>query len=428
MINPYLAPVPKNGTAPLCQARRLLEPIIAEHMEGFGPALDGRTPKNDEAAFERVRAHMYLRIAMATAAQSRSVTMDMLSRMEPFAFAGTDPQAAMEAANPTIQSNITSFVTQMIHMSLDIFPRLLAANFVSMQPFTQPSGYVFYIKRIAKDGSARELQTLSTFDKTYGDLPDEPASGTSRQVAAVGITLAKTLVEVKYKALMHKHSHEVDVALRSQYGLNIMDIGDMATADELAWEVDREVIDALGTFALTNPAGVVYFDDTKGGAYSSLAPSEQAVYDQQFITKTLTGVEVDMSGDVYQRPNWILAGANVAKLLARTPGAYAQDYGNRMFDQTPTRGSLLQTGTLTSGARVWHDPQLDANTAITGYTDNMNPFWAGFIFSPFGLASLLTAAFQDPDNLFYKKARALAFAKVGVRAAQYRVIKLGTSS
>lgn len=425
-INPYLIPVPINGTSPLCHARRLLEPMVAEHMEGFGAALEGRTPKDP---IERVRAHTLLRVAMATASQSRNVSMNILSRMEPFAFAGeASPQAALEqVANPTLTSNITAFVTQMIHTSLDIFPRLLSTNFVSVQPFTQPSGYVFFLRRLAKDGSNRPLANLATFDPNYGDLAPD-TTGLTRQVEAVGIELTKELVEVEYKALMHKHSHEVDVALQSQYGLDIMSLGDMATADELAWEVDREVIDALVAFALTNPAGIAYFDATAGGNYTGYAPSEQNAYDQHFMTRTLTGVEVDMQDAVYQRPNWVLAGSNVIKLLARTPGAYAKDLGGPMRDQVPTYGSVLSTGTLVSGPKVWHDPQLAANRAVVGHTNNMNPFWAGFIFSPFGLASLLTAAFLDPDNLFYKKARALAFAKVGVRCGQYRVIDIGSAS
>jgi len=428
MYNPYVVSVPRNGTSALCQTRRLLEPVIAEHMEGFGAALEGRVPTDPEKLMQRVRAHTLMRIASAAAFQSRSVAMELLARTDPFAFAGEQPspEQALEAANPTITSNVTAFVTQMIHMSLDIYPRLLAPNFVSVQPFTQPSGYVFFLKRLAKDGSDRELQDKSSFDKTYGDLPAD-SGGTSRQVAAVGISLAKQLVEVSYKALMHKSSHEVDVALRSQYGLDIHALGDMATADELAWEVDRTIIDALATYANTNTRGTVYFDDTKGGDYTNLAPSEQNAYDQQFMTKTLTSVDIDLSSDVYQRANWYICGDNIAKLLARTPGAYATNQGP-MYDQTPMYGSVMQTGTLTSGAKVWHDPQVGANTLIAGHTNNMNPFWAGFIFSPFGLASLLTASFLDPDNLFYKKARALAFAHVGVRKQQYRVVKLGSSS
>ena len=426
LVNPYMTAVPKNGTSPLCQARRLLEPLIAEHMEGFGDALEGRTPKDP---VKRVQAHTMLRIALTSAEQSRGVAMEILGRMDPFAFAGNgSPQGALEqVANPTLTSNITSFITQMIHTSLDIFPRLLATNFVSIQPFTQPSGYVFFLHHLAKDGSNRRLDNLATFDPNFGDLAPD-TTGLTRQVEAVGIELCKELVECEYKALMHKHSHEVDVALRSQYGLDIMAIGDMATADELAWEVDREVIDALVTFALTNPAGIAYFDATAGGLYAGYAPSEQNAYDQHFMTRTLTGVEVDMQDAVYQRPNWVLAGSNVIKLLARTPGAYARDLGGSMRDQVPTYGSVLSTGTLVSGAKVWHDPQLAANRAVVGHTNNMNPFWAGFIFSPFGLASLLTAAFLDPDNLFYKKARALAFAKVGVRSGQYRVIDIGSAS
>lgn len=422
MINPYELPVPANGSSPISRARQLLEPFIAEHMEGFGPALEGRV-QNHEQALKRVRAHMYLRVGMAAARQAQHVAHVHAARARPMAM-------AMEAttASSTLVADITSFITQMIHMSLDVYPRLIAPNFVSVQPFTQPSGYVFFLHRHASNDSDRRLDDLSTFDKTYGDRGDfgSPSEGT--QVKAVNHTLTKSLVEVKYKALMHQHSHEVDVALRSQYGIDIGMLGDIATADELAWEVDREIVDDLTLYSESNDDGIVYFDDDKGGTYDSLTTTEQQAYDKKFVRDTLTSVGVDMSAKVFRRPNWYLCGTNVTKLLARTPEALAEDISADYFDQAITKGSIIETGRMRTGQRVWHDPQMDANTMIAGFVDNMNPFYAGYIYCPFGLASLLTAAFTDPDVLLTKKSRALAFAKVGVRANQFRKIKLGTAS
>jgi hypothetical protein len=418
--NPYQLAIPRHGR--LRQAYDQLSPILSDHIDGFEEAMTGpRIPRDPE---KRVHGNTMLRIAIAAAEQASHVVQTVMQRIDPF---GTGEPVSLEANTPTQTSQITSFVTQMIHMSLDIFPRLLAPNFVSVQPFTQPAGYVFYLKRKARTDSSRDLADKDTFDASYGDLAAD-SGGTSRQLAAVGIELTKTLVEVKYKALMHEHPWESEVALRSQYGLDILSIGDMTTADELAWEVDREVISSLVTYAQGNPRGALYFDNTKGGAYDTLAPSEQKAWDRRFLENTMTVAEIDMAADVYRRPTWYLCGTNVAKLLARTPDAFADDLKNNMFDQAKQGGSLLQVGTLRTGPRIWFDPQLEADTCIAGHTDNMNPFYAGYIYCPFGMASLLTSAFLDPDNLFTKKARALAFAKVGVRSRQYREIKLGSTS
>lgn len=424
-INPYELAVSAQGNSPMSQARRFMEPFISEHMEGFGKALEGRATALTP---ERVRAHTLMRVGMAAARQSISVCEAIQNRGLGM-FGGS---AAMEAtlASSTLRAQITDFVTQMIHMSLDVYPRLIAPNLVSVQPFTQPSGYLFYLHRVAKNngaggtGSGRRLDATSTFDASYGDLGAE-----GDQLKAVGITLEKVLVECKFKGLMHQQSHQVDVALRSQYGFDLQALGDITTADELAWEVDREIVTDVIAFSQTNTRGTLYFDPTRGGTYDTLTPSEQKAYDQSFITKTFSVADTDMATDCYARPNWAICGGNVINLLRRTPNAYAMTTaGNGMPDQNINRGALLQTGVTPDGKKIWHDPQLDPDLMILGHVDNMNPFYAGYIYSPFGLASLLTAAFQDPDTLLTKKARALAFAKKGVRAQQFRRVKLGTTS
>lgn len=427
-MNPFQLEVPRQGRSDLVLARRVLEPLITQHMEGFGAALEGREAKDPA---KRMWAHVLLRSAVGTMNQACEVARIYLTRQNGLAVGGMAGSFATEAAlsSSTLQANVTSFITQQVHRTLDVYPRLIAPRLCSVQPFTQPFGYVFYMHAVAKDngsggtGAGRNLATLSTFDKHFGDRAAE-----GDQVKAIGFRLDKELVEVSYMALLWQHSWELEVALRSQYGLDIMAIGDQSSAQELAWEVDRKIVDGLTTFALTNPQGTVYFDPLAGGAYAGYAPSEKQAYDRTFISKTLSAVEIDMSASIYVRPNWYLCGVNVAKLLARTPEGLATENGNPNFDQALFKGQVTMIGTMKTGELVLMDPQLDADTMIVGHVDNMDPFYAGYIFCPFGMASLLTAAFQDPDVLLTKKSRALAFAQKGVRNTQFRVIKLGTGS
>lgn len=418
LLNPYELEVTREGNAPINAVRRFVEPFVSEHMEGFGKALEGRVAKDP---IKRAKAHEYMRIALATAHQSKTVANWMENRANPLAsFEATTGQS-------TLNAQVTSFVTQMIHMSLDVYPRLIARRLVSVQPFTQPSGYVFFLKRVAKEdgpgGVDRDLNVKSTFDRNFSLRTTEGS-----QVAAVGVTLTKELVEVQWHALMRQHSHEVDTAMRTQYGLDIGMLGDMAAADELAWEVDRQVVVALVDFAATNTRGIAFHDDTLGGTYSSLTPSEQNAADKQFLGAFLSGIELDMAQDIYSRPNWILCGLNVAKLMAKTPEFTAVDRKTQYFDQSITKGSLIRTGETDTGMAVWFDPQMSASEAVIGFVDNMNPFFAGYIFSPFGAASIITAAFMDPDVLMEKRSQAVAFAQKGVNAQQFRVIRLGTNS
>jgi hypothetical protein len=413
-------PVPANGNSRLSRQRKMLEPIISQHMEGFGEALEGVTSKITP---ERTRAHTLMRIAQCAGHQASHVARSLVSKGNPF--------AANEAtlASSTLQANVTNFVTQMIHTNLEVYPRLIAPRLMSVQPFTQPSGYIFFLKRIAKNngagggGAGRSLADLDTFDSTYGDHTNE-----GDQVNAVGVQLTKTLVEVEYMALMHQGSHEVEVALRSQYGLDLSDLGNLFTAEELAWEVDRKLVSGLYAFAATNPRGDLTFDTTKGGTYASLTPSEQKAYNQSFVTDILNQGAVEMGHDIFRSPNFYACGTNVASLLAKTPNAMAEKTGDTgYFDQALVQGSIIQSGRMRDGTVVLHDPQMNPNHMVMGHYDNMNPFMAGYIMSPFGMASLLTAAFQDPDTLLRKQARALAFAQVGVNPKQYRRIRLTTS-
>jgi len=432
-VNPFLAQVSLTGSSPMSKARRALEPYLAEHMEGFGAALEKRACVTPEDMMKRVRAHTLMRIAAAAANQAKSVATELLINRDPRrVLLGAHASEAALAAS-TLNADITSFVTKMIHMSLDVWPRLIAPNLMSVQPLTQPHGYAFALTREARNngdggtGNGRNLANKDTFDSSFGDRGDFGVLAEGDQVRAIGVQLTKQLVEVKYMALMHQHSHEVDVAIRTQYGLNLEAMGDMATSDELAWEVDRQLVDALVTFAGTNTRGDKTFDDTKGGTYSVLTPSEQKAWDQTFLRKTMTEVAIEMSEDIYVQPNWYICGTNVAKLLARTPEALAEKNSNTYFDQSMVSGSIISSGRMKSGEQIWHDPQLDEDTLIAGHTNNMNPFYAGFIMLPFGAASVLTAAFFDPDTLLRKKSRALAFGKHGVNAQQYRVVRLGAS-
>ena len=428
MINPFAVPVPLTGRGKLCDARRALGPIIKDHFPEFDKAMEGRFAA---ASPERYRGHAMLRSAIAAYEQASYVANAVVQRSNPMAAAaGLAFAAEAPLASSTLQAQVTDFITQMIHVSLEVYPRLIASRLTSLQPFTQPSGYVFYMRRLAKDdgpttsGTAgRSLADLDTHDPEYSLWENE-----GDQIRAVGMELTKDLVEVEWRALMHQFSHQVDVALRSQHSMDILTIGDMITADELAWEVDRTVVDRLVTFAGTNTRGDVYWDPDDGGSYSTYAPSEQAAYDRRLLEVAITAIQVEMAHDIFRQPNWAVVGTNVAKQIAKTPMAFGLKVSDQMFDQRRMSGNILQMGTSIDGVLYLHDPQIDPNLALFGHVDNMNPFYAGAIFSPFGLASVLTAAFQDPDTLLTKKSRALAFAFKGVRPQQFRILRLGAGS
>jgi len=414
---PFVAPRQQND--PL---RQRWGRLICEHFggeEALGKILESRS-QDPDAIRKRVRANQMLLLAEAAGVQTRYVmeslaprwgmnTNDMRAAMKQAAQMQVRGEAAGAGAN--LVADITQFTTSVLHTSLEIFPRLLANQLVSIQPLTAPSGYVFFLR--SEDDSGRNLSDLDLFDKDYSADPGE-----GEQIKRVKSTLDKELVEVSYRKLMWEASHEVQVALRSQYSMSIEQINDGIVAREMAWEVDRVIIDRLYEFGEHD----YYFDPTPTG-YDSWNETDKQAYDKNFLRKTMAEVETNMQKEIFVKPNWAIAGSEVIKFLKRLREFEAHKSGTSMGDMVLTNGSAHFAGTI-QDIKVWHDPQLDDCAMLVGHTEQMDPFYAGYIWSPFGLASILTAAWTDPDFLLTKKARALAFATYGVRRKQYARVHL----
>lgn len=392
--------------------------FVAEHMKDFNEVI-GSLSNDPDTERKRVKANQLLYICEACGIQAQMACMELAPRL---GLTAQGMRQAMEAAanesvtaGTNVVSHITTFTTQSIHTALDLFPRLLSNGLCSVQPLTGPTGFAFAMKHF--DETGRDLSDLDTFDQDYTEDPGE-----GEQIKKVRTRLTKESVEIEYRKLMHEYSHEVNVALKSQYGMNIEAINDGVVNREMAWEVDRVVIDRIVDFA----GPEYFFDPTRENTYDSLGEVDQQAYDKNFVRKTLSEMETDMQATVYNQPNWALAGTDVIKFLKRLREYEAHRAGTNMGDVITTNGSVTLAGQM-NGMLIYHDPQLDRELMLTGFTNNMDPFYAGFIFLPFGLASILTAAWTDPDVLLTKKARAMAFATKGIRSGQFAKVWLHAS-
>lgn len=408
---PYVTPRGKND-----RLRKKWGAVVAEHFAAgeFDKIMEGRSLP-DEDMRKRIRANQMLALCDAVGLQTRFVMEAIapnLSMTPDQVRQAMSNEAGAASAGTNVVSNITAFVTQMLHMSLDVFPRLLANELVSIQPLNQPSGYIFFLT--GHDETGRNLSDLDLFNKNYTQDPGE-----GQQIKKVKTKLSKELVECEYRKLMWESSHEVMVALRTQHNLSIDAINDGLVAQEMAWEVDRVIIDRLYEFGKND----YYFDPSKAGTYEALAETEKKAWDERFLNRTLVNVETDMQASIFVKPNWALAGTEAIRFLKRLRKFEARKAGANMGDMIVSNGSVVFQGQI-DDMKIWHDPQLDPCSILMGHTQNMDPFYAGFIWSPFGLASIMTAAWTDPDFLLTKKARALAFATKGVRAEQYARVHL----
>lgn len=407
--------------------RRKWEGILAQHMADLPAIFEAYAP-DDKIVRKRIQAVQMMMVAEASSMQAHHALMKLANSH--FGISQDRMSKLMRASGEAVSTgtnvvaDIVAFVTQTIHTTLEIWPRLLSSLLCSMQPLLQPSGYVFFYKHY--DQTGRDLADLSQFQMGYTADPGE-----GEQIKKVRTKVTKELVEASYRKIMTEWSHETDVAMASTYKMSIENINDGIMAREMMWEIDRTVIDRLYDFA---GLGDYYFNPDytdQGTSVASLVPTEQTAWWEMFLRRTYNQVETDMQAAVYQKPNWAIAGNTMIAFLKRLGGKFESKpaAGARQFgDQVLTKGTLQVAGYINGDVTVWHDPQMDTKEMLVGYTDDMDPMYAGFIFSPFGAASVLTAAFTDPNFLLTRKARATAFATKGVRSKQYARIHLGSRS
>lgn len=321
---------------------------------------------------------------------------------------------AMEGAT-MVQADLTSFVTQQLHMVLNLWPRLLAPRICSVQPLMQPSAYVFWMK--IRDGSGssaggptvgRDLSLLNGFDSTLADSTEGGA------INNIHMSLESSLVEATWKKLKMALTIESEVKLRTQMGIEATAIMDPQLLIQLQWIIDRQVVTNMVALAGRD----YYFDPDAAGTYAAKADSEKTEYDRRFWTTVVTQAQTDISSVAYANPNWAVAGTDMIAFLKRMPqytSSHVNSGGNGgSLDMQIDSGSIISSGKV-GEMDLWHDPQLDPKLLLMGHTDQGNPYNATAIFAPFGAATAATALFQDPANFVSTKARAAAYAWRGLQ-------------
>lgn len=423
---------PVNGMNPYAVAREVddtllarLGPIVSEHMKGvksfdeFKRLMTTNSVLSVEEIQQRVRGNAMLQLAEGTALQAR-IALEGFCKQRGITKAKFEAAMANEdlASGINQLSDVVTWTTQMLHLSLSIFPKLYAQQLCSVQPMNSPTANVFYLTK--RDDNGNDLSDLDTFN---ANLSADPGEG--QQIRKVKHKITSDSVSIEYHKLMRETSWESEVKMASQFNMSMGSMDDALLGQQMLWDIDRIVINRLLAFA----SATYTFDQTKGGTYNSLVPTEQEAWDRNFMRRTWNDAKTDFQALIYRAPNWCLAGTEVCKFLGRQKGLWETvKSGDPNFaDTTIGNGEIAFAGRY-DDINVWHDPQMDHCTALVGHTDQMNPFYAGFIFSPFGLASLLTAAFRDPNNLLERRAQAMAFATKGVRSEQYIKIKLGSCS
>jgi hypothetical protein len=187
------------------------------------------------------------------------------------------------------------------------------------------------------------------------------------QLPEIDLNLVSAPVVARPRKLRTRWSLEATHDLKSLHGLEaeIELVG--ATANELKFEIDREIINDLRSVASATSAPAIWGSKTPTGI--------------SFTEHKLSFVDtlVRMSNAIYQKTQravgtWIVAGIEVCNIIETLPGFKA--------DGTLTGRGVYRVGTLNNRWVVYKDSFLPDNDFLMGYKGEAM-FETGMIFAPY---------------------------------------------
>lgn len=208
----------------------------------------------------------------------------------------------------------------------------------------------------------------------------------------IDMQLTSSPVVAKTRKLRTRWSLEAAQDLRNLHGLEAEVEQVAAVANELKFEIDREVIDDMTRIASNS---VTNFSKTPGAGISF---TEHKLF---FIDKLIEASNKIFSATQRATGTWIICGINVASLIESLPG----------FVSSPrpkgTR-AVYKAGVLNGTWEIWKDPNYGTNNYLMGYQgDSM---WeVGYIFAPYILA--FTTATIMLDDFIGRKGMASRYGK-----------------
>ena len=323
-------------------------------------------------------------------------------------------------------ANYPAFTTFSFALIRRVFPRLIANDLVSVQPMSQPTGKVFYFdieySAVSPSPTGARVDILANFNSQYGAGVPE-----NTEVPELDLRISSLNVAAESRKLKAKWSMESEQDLFAYFGLNAENELMTAVSDEIAREIDREIITDLYNFA---SAGNTNW--SKGGGSSSPYSS----LDPKVYGRTLYDAIADANNSIfkarYRNANWLVVSADVGTRLEKLDEF-------RLFPSADPVGTIVQGpnlfGTLAGRFTVYKDPWSTGTiTNADGDTVNMvdtillgfkgtTPLDTGYIWAPY-IPLLTTPPFTNPATMSTVRGMMTRFAKQGVIGSCYSTVTL----
>lgn len=185
------------------------------------------------------------------------------------------------------------------------------------------------------------------------------------QIPEVDLVLTSSPVVARPRKLRSRWSMEAAANLRTVHGLDAETELSAVLAEELKFEIDREIISHLDRIA---SAGVVSFSKT--------VPSGISVKDHyaSFVHKMVEVGNLIFRATRRAQANWIVAGTDVCNIIETLEGFVPSGLGGTM--------GVINIGTLNGRWRCFKDPYFPKGKFLVGYKGG-SFLETGYVYAPY---------------------------------------------
>ncbi len=238
------------------------------------------------------------------------------------------------------------------------------------------------------------------------------------KIPEVNIDISLSTVTAVTRKLKARWSAEAVDDLRAFHGINAETELVAGISNEIALELDREIINDLVSGAGSTAAW------NYGAATLNNSSLEQ-------IRSLLTVIE-SVSANIHKRSlrapaNWIVTSPAGAAMLAQltTNGDFSRSAGpveSPNYGVMNSNFGITQVGTLMNKYMVYQDPFLASDNMLVGLK-GQSFLDAGYVYAPY-VPLQVTPTFLDPDDFTFRKGLRTRYAKKMLRPEYYGLIKL----
>lgn len=323
-------------------------------------------------------------------------------------------QVATEA-NINVSGDAVSFVKIQLPMIAKVYPNMIAREFVSVQPISQPDAKIFY-KDIVRASDDSSLSANIRANKNYANNVEYNESSPTA-IAKIKAKVTADSVSATEKKLMREITVEAEQDFYAYHGMSLGSELDAELPVEITREWDSTILDALETgatagnvnFSMAEPAGLTYADRKHWieTFVEALIDADTAVY-----TKT------------YKRTNVVVVNATIAGFMSKAQGfVMTQDGADA---QIISSGGRYFMGTLNGRWRVYVDPIRTSNKCLVFYNNPGNWMDTCFVWAPYILA-YFSDIFTDPETFVQKRAMLSRSAMKCVRGDMIATVTVSSS-